>query len=66
MRLSSNAPEAISPRASAAIASSGFERILPRIEGIVQNAQRWLQPSLMRRYAQCRGVRRTRSSSPSK
>ncbi|MEY2715959.1 MAG: hypothetical protein RIT24_2302, partial [Planctomycetota bacterium] len=32
-------------RASETIVSTGFERILPRIEGIVQKAQRWLQPS---------------------
>ncbi len=32
-------------------AASGLERILPRIDGIVQNAQFWLHPSLIRRYA---------------
>ena len=66
MRFNSNAPSASRARASETMVSTGFERILPRMEGMVQNAQRWLQPSLMRRYAQCRGVRRKRFESSSK
>lgn len=39
---------ASSDPASSTSAASGLERILPRIEGMVQKA-RWLQPSLTRR-----------------
>ena len=59
-------PSAISSRISASIRPTGFDRSLPRIDGIVQNAHFWLHPSLTRRYAQWRGVRRRRLESSSK
>ena len=64
MILSSTAPEATSWRASARMSCFGLLRALPLMEGIVQKEHFLLQPSLMRRYAQCGGVirRRVRSS----
>ncbi len=58
MRFSSTAPEPTSSRASARTCAGGLLRNGPRIAGIVQNEQRWLHPSLMRRYAEWAGPMR--------
>ena len=62
--LSSTVPEATSWLASARISCFGLLRALPLMAGMVQKEHFLLQPSLMRRYAQCGGVmrRRVRSS----
>lgn len=49
IRFSSTAPSAASSFASSRICSIGFDRINPRIEGIVQNVHPWLHPSDIRR-----------------
>jgi len=60
MILSSTVPEATSSRASARMSEEGLLRALPLIAGMVQKEHFLLQPSLMRRYAQCGGVMRKR------
>ncbi len=49
IRFSSTAPSAASSFASSSTCSTGFERIGPRMLGIVQNVQPWLHPSLIRK-----------------
>ena len=60
MILSSTAPEATSSLASVRMSCFGLLRALPLIAGMVQKEHFLLQPSLIRRYAQCGGVMRSR------
>jgi len=56
-------PSAMSWRASATTLSTVRLRWLPRILGMAQKVQVWLQPSAILRYAVCFGVRRKRGVS---